>query len=477
MMTRKALSSAASAMAGAVAILFAVVVHAADDPSSEEKRAEEQFFKLHMHSFDGTLTSDNGLLNWLTSAGTMALRDRVQLLPPVPDRHALLWNKKAVKTNDFEIQFTFAAMGAPKTDGVFAMWISPDNFTTTYDEKAIVTKSKNWAEGLESIGHSLLSNSPKFKGIGIFFLSPDAHGKNRIATVINSGESEENLDKIRSLQGDDSKTFDWLNHEMIVTIRVKKDTVTGTIAKQADPKNPTEFLRKSFSCPQETYFGFSGYSGTKLAVQLDVNRISARNFDKTKSGEDLGEVLAARAEQWQKTLAEEKRYIDQVSQMEAVKRLTLLLGEHMQRYVSGGMEIKATIAKLETRLDALGADFSKLVAETDAFDFKTNTFDVEALRGHVKGISSIFDKDKVHTQKLSDTHSAAKSLKDHGTASIEAGMQKVKHAKEQAAILESHASQGSSETSVLLMIFVAAVAFLGCLFLKRMRYYEKKHYI
>jgi len=49
--------------------------------------------------------------------------------------------------------------------------------------------------------------------------------------------------------------------------------------------------------------------------------------------------------------------------------------------------------------------------------------------------------------------------------------------QEQSKALETFAARGSTQANSLLLIMVVAVAGLGLLFLNRMRYYEKKHYI
>lgn len=185
------------------------------------------------------------------------------------------------------------------------------------------------------------------------------------------------------------------------------------------------------------------------------------------------------ADQWKKVLEEEKRYLSQASQMQAVQRLTKLLSDHVDRYTSIGEKVKGDVAKMETRLEALGEDFGKLVMETEAFDFKTGAFNTDTVKEHIKGLSNIFSKDKeTHDSKFQQVHEVAKDLKAKGGSVMgEASKQKVSSAAEQAKTLEEHATRGSNQTGVLLLCMVVSVAGLGILFLNRMRYYEKKHYI
>eukprot|EP00929_Paragymnodinium_shiwhaense_P114453 TRINITY_DN82851_c0_g1_i1.p1 TRINITY_DN82851_c0_g1~~TRINITY_DN82851_c0_g1_i1.p1 ORF type:complete len:477 (-),score=156.53 TRINITY_DN82851_c0_g1_i1:124-1554(-) len=451
--------------------------------AAAEKAAE--FFRLAQHSFEQSLTYSNGLGNWLQSAATMALRDRVQLMPPVPDRHGLFWSRKAVQTQDFEILVRFVAMSST-SDGFAAFWLGADDFASQYNEQTIVTASKNWTQGLATAGLDFTGNSPHFKGTALFLLGSEATGKARehAVTVRSDGSEKLSFEHVQKglAKQSEGKDVNWLNSEMVLKIRVHKDgSVVGSMAKKAEEPN---FLQL-FSLPAGThtsdksYFGFSGWSGSKNYIQFDINCVETRNFDPTKSGEDLSENLASDAEEWRKTLEEEKRYISKVSQMEAVQRLTKLLSDHVDKYNEAGKNIQEEVAKMEKRLDLLGQDFGKLFAETEAFDFKTNTFNADAVKDHLNGVKSILSQAKdVHESKFSQVHEKAKDLKTKGgVMHSEEKRQKVNSASDQAKLLEEYAEKGSTQTTGLLASMIVSVGVLLCLFLKRMRYYEKKHYI
>jgi len=405
-------------------------------------------------------------------------------MPPVLDRQGLFWTKKAVKTRDFEVKFSFVAMSS-SSDGVFALWLSPDDFAGKYDEQAIVTHSKVWSEGQAQIGLTFVGNRPTFKGLGVFFLpAENAKGRQRVVSVWNDGVAKVALEDIRSGKANSSKTTEtsWLNSEMLVKVRVGKDgSVVGHMIKKAD-ESPSATWLELFSQPagtvvsEESYFGFSGWSGSKTYIQLDINAVETRNFDETKAG---GEVLEVDEDQWKKVLAEEKKYLSQASQMQAVQKLTTLLSDHIERYTSIGEKVKADVAKMETRLEALGEDFGKLVSETEAFDFKTGAFNTDTVKEHIKGLSKIFSADKeTHDSKFQQVHEVAKDLKAKGGSVMgEASKLKVSSAAQQAKTLEESATRGSNQSGVLLLCLVVVVAGLGILFLNRMRYYEKKHYI
>lgn len=281
------------------------------------------------------------------------------------------------------------------------------------------------------------------------------------------------------------KTIDWLNVEMTVRLRVKADgSIVGSMCKTADATNPAKAV-ELFSLPPGTrlgdsaYIGFSSWSGTKTQIVLDMNSLETRNFDLSKSGEANEEAAISDESEWMKVLQEEKKYLSQASQMEAVKRLTKLLGDHVVKYQEMGDAMKVDVSKLEKRLDNLGGDFGKLFSETESFDFQKGSFNVDAVRDHIKSVSTILTQgSQQHATKLAEVHGVAQDLKAKGGAVMgEAGKQKVQSVSEQSKILEENAARGSTQTSGLLIILVLSVAGLGMLFLNRMWYYEKKHYI
>eukprot|EP00928_Gymnodinium_smaydae_P053810 TRINITY_DN37720_c0_g1_i1.p1 TRINITY_DN37720_c0_g1~~TRINITY_DN37720_c0_g1_i1.p1 ORF type:complete len:535 (-),score=88.88 TRINITY_DN37720_c0_g1_i1:35-1444(-) len=463
---------------------FLIALGAASAVAAAPQADAGAFVKLSEHSFSTTLTQANGLLDWLSSAATMPLRDRVQLMPPVPDRYGLFWNKKPIQTKEFEVRVNFttkSSSNTPPQDGVVAMWLSPDNFAEIYKENAVVTNSNNWTRALIEQELTLVSNKATFKGLGIFFIIDGSNS--RIASVWSSGETALTLADMRDgkAPGISITRKDWLDKRKPFEVIVKassKGAVHCSIVMEGE--EPVELLSVAEPKPaigEQSFFGVSGYSGSSGVVEVDVNGVEVRNFDMTKVG-DASAGSISDADTWTQVLAEEKKYISQESQMQAVQRLTKLLETHVHQYNAMGTQMKAQAVDLGKRLDDLGQRFGKLVAETEAFDFKKGAFDTDYLKHHLKGVHTLLKNDHDGSSSLHKVHQAAQTLKEStGGAAQEAGKVKLQQAARQAATLEEHAERGTLQTSFLLFLMVAAVACLGLLFLNRMRYYEKKHYV
>lgn len=137
--------------------------------------------------------------------------------------------------------------------------------------------------------------------------------------------------------------------------------------------------------------------------------------------------------------------------------------------------------RMEDRLDTFGADLSNYLAATQAFSFEASKFTSNSVKEHLAGIKSVLTKNRqAHDEKLEVVHKAAQDLKatkaDKAMAS-EPSKRKVQVVAEKAQQVTDLAAEGSTQTNLLLFLIVAAVAGMGLLFLNRMRYYEKKHYI
>jgi len=184
-------------------------------------------------------------------------------------------------------------------------------------------------------------------------------------------------------------------------------------------------------------------------------------------------------QKWKEVLEAEKRYIDQRSQKEAVERLTKLLSDYVEQHNKMGEKLKSDIIYLDKRIQSLDSQVGLLAGSSKAINPETGQFEAATLRDHIVGIRSIFQKDKeVHEEKFQKVHASAKSLKAKGGDLLgPEGRAKVESVADQAKSLEVDVKAGSTQSSYLIGCLVLAVCLLGCLFLNRMRYYEKKHYI
>lgn len=437
-------------------------------------------WQMPRHSFLNELNFDNGLENWLSSAASMALRNRVQLLPPVPQRHGLFWSKKVVASNDlqFSVNFTSFAQGVDDK-GIFAFWVGPDDFAAAFKEQSIVeTPSKKWDDGLAAMGLTFLSNKPSFVGLGVFFLAASQGSQPSVVAMWCDGNTPLSHENLLN-RGGEARMFPWVDKHVNMMVRIQGDgKIKVSLGYEAHP-HALEMNFQQTSLPKSFFFGFSGYTGSTGFVSVDLEGLSTLNYDTQKPGEDLKSIFDADTEKWMQVLEAEKRYLTQASQKEAVETLTKLLSDHVERCNALGDKLKGDLVVLEGRLDALNGDFNKLKFETEAWDFEKQAVDAQFVRDHIKGIGSVFAQDRqLHDTKMGEVQKVAGEIKEKGGHTLgKEGKAKMESVALQAKALETHSARGSTQTNGLLLMMLLAVTGLGCLFLNRMRYYEKKHYI
>jgi len=235
----------------------------------------------------------------------------------------------------------------------------------------------------------------------------------------------------------------------------------------------------TFPSGQKAFLGFTGYTGSKSYIEVDVHRLDTVNFDLSRFGEEAFAENDQARNAWWKMLEEEKRFVSQASQGEAVSRLSKLLVNHASKCEAGDAKMKEDLADMETRLDTLSSDMATYLAATRAFSFDSSSFDFDSVKGHIHGIKSILTKSKdAHNSKMAEAQEYAKRLKATGGNSLTSRSKvKLEGAKEQSKSLEQHAAAGSLQTNVLFVVMVLSVGGLVLLFFSRMNYYEKKHYI
>eukprot|EP00416_Gambierdiscus_australes_P001447 CAMPEP_0171143722 /NCGR_PEP_ID=MMETSP0766_2-20121228/144762_1 /TAXON_ID=439317 /ORGANISM="Gambierdiscus australes, Strain CAWD 149" /LENGTH=355 /DNA_ID=CAMNT_0011607553 /DNA_START=49 /DNA_END=1116 /DNA_ORIENTATION=- len=230
---------------------------------------------------------------------------------------------------------------------------------------------------------------------------------------------------------------------------------------------------------KECFIGFSGWTGSNSSIEVNLQQVNVLNFDTAAMGEEASDVLGRDAGAWLALLAQEYRFIDQASQTEAIERLTKLLADHVESFDQLGEKLRGELITMETRVERLAQNISAYLHMAQAWVLKTQQFDPAVVREHIAKVRTILTTDRAaHDTRLAAINDVAASLKaKHSAFEHEGGSAKIGAVAEQNRAVEELARSGSAQTNFLLLVMVMATAVLGILFLRRMRYYEKKHYM
>lgn len=277
--------------------------------------------------------------------------------------------------------------------------------------------------------------------------------------------------------------FNWINKLVTGKVRfagASSRAVTISLTEaDATYKTQTFTVEQKRPATKPFWFGFSGYSGEKTACEVDIEGVSTNNFDMSTPGEDVKDLFEEDTDEWLQMMEATKTFVSQASQKDAIETLNRLLEDYLARYNAHGETIKGEIIDLEMRVARLDQSIGQFMLATEAFDFDKHAMDAKFVQSHIMGIGHLFDNEVgQHHSKIDEVRRVAGEIKDSGGSGFsENGKAKMQSVAMQAKALEDHSARGSTQTNGLLLVMLLVVTCLGCLFLNRMRYYERKNYI
>jgi hypothetical protein len=434
------------------------------------------------HSFDGTLTYDDNLADWLCSGATVALKNSVLLMPAVAGRHGIFWNKLASESSDYELitklELTPQVLADNKLDEQFALWITGQNYSSLFHEETIVGGA-DWESGMSKLGLTHLDNSPSFTGLMVGFSGLDTDGYDRPSITGMFKEEDTPAPKIPLREGayvnGNTAFLDYhQSRSLTVRVRVKLPGALSVHVKFADERW-IEILQLSADTQMPvSYVGFTGLSGSASSMKVEVLSMKMINYDTSKAGEILEGVEDSVL--WAQALARDFHFINQQSQTEAISQLSALFGSMLKFLQESDSECRTLAVSLDDRVDALDARLQSMKLRAEAYNERTGSVDVGVLKSQLRTIHGLLSNERSsHETKMVEMQRAAETLKRSNT--LEESRSKMKEAAAKFAALEAQVQHGTRQTAYLVILLVLAVMFFGFLFVNRMRYYEKHHYV
>ncbi|OLP81230.1 hypothetical protein AK812_SmicGene38254 [Symbiodinium microadriaticum] len=227
---------------------------------------------------------------------------------------------QVIQSTDFEVVFAISGSLPRNTqqDGSLAFWMGTEDCTKNFNEKALVEKVLR-DRNMDWCFSGRLKGGPDFKGIAVIFL-PFDQDRQTVAAVFSDGTRPIPTPLEDVLKDSRAKvvTSDWLPDKNTASTQAQSCIFYLTDA-QVKVLRP-EILLSSERVPvPNMFYGFTGYSGTKFGMEVNLNYLGTFNHDPHVVGEDGFSI--AQSQQWKEALADEARFIDRVSQREASRGL------------------------------------------------------------------------------------------------------------------------------------------------------------
>eukprot|EP00927_Polykrikos_kofoidii_P056421 TRINITY_DN50539_c0_g1_i1.p1 TRINITY_DN50539_c0_g1~~TRINITY_DN50539_c0_g1_i1.p1 ORF type:complete len:481 (+),score=86.31 TRINITY_DN50539_c0_g1_i1:61-1503(+) len=458
--------------------------------ASKKKKANGTWtVPMPHHSFAAPMMYKSLLDDWVVSGASIFEPERLLLHPAVPERIGMVFSKSPVKSPHFEVIIHFRVTGekAPTklaADQSFAVWLLEDDVSKEFDEKKVV-QAPSWTKALSDIGFTLVGSKAKFSGLGAVLSMSDAEKNQRPVVSLITNDGTKTLSFGSDVPAADAKAIDFRNtiNAAQLRIHVSEDVVEGHL-KLSPSLSWNECFRIDTSAGETRpriggHIGVTAWSGSapngELSDMISIVQMEVNNLDENTVGEDMKDVSEKIQEAYREMLTDENRhFVDQKSQMEHLKRLTVMLQDHAAEVGPADAALFQDLGSLEIRMKALDEDCRTLSKEFSILVNPAAGAGVGGMKDDVIGLRQLLSKDHdAHNMKIDAVSKNVKEVKEKRSGNPEAlGAIAV-----QSQSLEKTVSARSSQMSGLLFCLIACVLIIGFLMWSRMSYYEKKHFI
>ncbi|CAD7955744.1 unnamed protein product [Amoebophrya sp. A120] len=484
--------------------------YAYDTMHTPRRRGERvKWIELVHHTFrDGNIT-DNGLALWSLESCAIPMADQIQLFTDVTERSGQLWNREAITTDNWEVQFQLDVSALniiPKTRNVgVAFWLTDFQVTSVLNAKNIVGSSpmnqadSDWNDNLAHLGYDFLGHDTTLRGFGLIFSIEDETGNVNPNLSCTRTPRSEKLQMGVNFPDKNAMKIDFRNQPLDVRVRVKAGSVsvdykfaaTGTSA--ASDRNAHYWrhvcMLRDYEPPKRTYMGWSAWSGTpKVAGQAPgdfraaVKKIRTWNYNLATVGSEMSGVAEEIRDMYADLHKKNFLFENQREQTEAINGILGML----KQYVMGShkteesqartllhvksqmLDMEASALKLKNEIHYVLDEGEKRRIEMSAAEKKAKKDRIlRELRQEMGSIKNVISSSAEDTQKLATVSTSAQEAAktDKKVMSVSEQTDAIKRAAESQMFYTSWMNG---------MVIVSLLGIVVCIFSKII-YYEKKH--
>ena len=314
---------------------------------------EINVYPMLEHTLEAPFSYDGGLENWLFSGATIPQVQKIALVPPVAERHGIMWHRTPVITNDLEFQAQIDVKSVPvaPSDEGFGFFYVADNLNATFPEQQFVDAS-SWTQAMTDFGfNNGVGYKKRYKGLGVFF-TVDSRGLGVVSGQVSDGNEDVVSDVFGTRQ---IVNFDWRRAgKFTLYVRVGVD-VEVSIRQPSTTPGGQETVTKVMFAPAPAFdagasVGFTAWSGTKKGVADQHDAIAVTNVAAWDHDLNKGYVGIDSEFDW------EKGVHSQTDQREAIEALTASINRHINELLPKEEQMMQDIYTLQDRVQRLHDD-------------------------------------------------------------------------------------------------------------------------
>lgn len=416
---------------------------------------------------------------WQLTGTAMPSHSSLILTPGVADRVGTIFSRSALKTNDFEVQFTISAkpgISGFRGDG-FAFWYSEENASdllstasTKHSHNQDELIAGTWYNHYVKLDLGEVGYKTHYKGLGVFFVK-DEQGQSILRVHYGDGEKTAGQQTALDIRNGEDHS---------VKIRVTPDTVTVTVASRGETRAT---VSSAMNLKSGGFIGFSCFGGTKESYNpkersafVEIKGFQVLNHA-AGPGEDEMPSMAAPAPQGEKedVLGAHSSFKEHRDESEAIKDLTNMIFKLVIESKPQREQMKASITALSKRIAAVEETFRNLKAEIDKKTGHNLGAEFEAIKKELADMHATAHRDTDRRgKKLADLHSDIEHV--HKTASsggdISGDLDSLSKSNEQ--VLDQLTNQHQRMFGVSIFA-IAFIIIAGLSLYNKFRCWEKKH--
>mmetsp|Transcript_8740 Transcript_8740/g.21226 ORF Transcript_8740/g.21226 Transcript_8740/m.21226 type:complete len:516 (+) Transcript_8740:712-2259(+) len=468
---------------------------------SPKRRGERvKWIELVHHTFrDGNLT-DHGLALWHLESCAIPLADEVQLFTDVSERSGQLWNREAITTDNWEVQWMldFKTMNImQKTKGVgLGFWLTGFNVNEVMNAKKIVGTStmgqadKDWNTNLHNLGYDFLGHDTTLKGFGLILSVDDETGNTSPNLSCVRTPRKQKLEMGKNFPDKNALKVDFRNQPLDFRVRVKGNTVEVDYrpgGSHKDWKNVCSI--RDYDAPKRTYMGWSAWSGTPKEkdqgsqgdFRLAVKKIKTWNYNLATVGSEMSGVAEEIRELYGELHKKNFMFDSQKEQTEAINGIlkmlkTYIMGSHkaeegqartLLHVKSQMLDMEANALKLKKEIHYVLENTKEAGDNSPAAKKARHDRILNELRKEMGSIKKVIQTSEDDGGKMSSvSEAAAKAASaDKRVMGVADQTEKIKETA------ENQMRNANFMNSLVLLTLIGIIGMIA----HKIIYYEKKH--
>eukprot|EP00397_Hematodinium_sp_SG-2012_P009120 GEMP01009195.1.p1 GENE.GEMP01009195.1~~GEMP01009195.1.p1 ORF type:complete len:500 (+),score=98.33 GEMP01009195.1:66-1565(+) len=465
--------------------------------ASETPREPMSVYTLRNLQMDPEAVSRH---SWFLHGASMPTSQGMLLLPPVPDRHGLIWNNASLNTTKWEAQIRFQiphtgrTRGEPMgTDAAFGFFISPQQISEVFDVRRLydsLSEGSTWTQWMETEQLTLAGYMNPFKGVGIVFHHADHQP--RITCMADPPQAvdlrvapSQAIDWVPTYHGADDDGF-WLS------LRIRSIGNIMQVWLTTPQRSQQKVCDFKVNLPRESYIGFSGYTGALLnpasttggtqqrGSGVRVTEMTVFNFDDDALMRDIpGAVPTSAKDVAMHLLANhDHSFRDAVNQTRFIDELSTMLNAYAEQRFADIVDLSRQFDRVADAVQDVTYATLILHKEVGLVIGRKRPETLDTLIRNMRGLRDLMYRTNVeHSMRWLVVDDNLRDLSDnHATPDMRSSPLADTVARDANSF--QRAVDARFKMTQLMFCLVVCVSLIICALLwRRLRYYEKQHFM